>query len=395
MRSLPRLSWQFFALMMRTDPIGLYIHIPFCLRKCNYCDFCSYESYTDRDIDGYVSRLCREIQEYKSEDRIAVNSVFFGGGTPSLIPHDLISKILESVRDTFLLLEDAEISLEVNPGCADFEKLSAYHSYGVNRISIGLQSIHENELKILGRVHDFSDFLSTCEAARRAGFSNINIDLMYGIPSQSKQSFAESLKAVLSLNPEHLSVYSLILEDGTPLSKISNTLAIPDDDTVYEMYEECNMLLSEHGYSHYEISNYAKYGYECRHNLKYWQGGEFLGFGLAAYSYFNNMRFGNFGARDSIDHIKQYINSVTVPRCHSELVDEQSRINDFIMLALRTKYGINYQAFKKCFSVDFKETNKALIKKYTDLGLAVDDGKTFCLNDKGMFLSNTIISDFI
>ncbi len=380
---------------MRADPIGIYIHIPFCIKKCNYCDFCSYDKFTDNDIVGYVDRLCLEICEYKREERITVDSVFFGGGTPSLIPHALIHKILKTVQDTFRLMPNTEISLEVNPGCADFEKLCAYYSYGINRISIGLQTVHKNELKILGRTHNFAKFLSTYNAARLAGFSNINVDLMYGIPSQSKQSFIESLRAVLSLAPEHLSVYSLILEDGTPLAQISSTLDIPDDDAVYEMYTECNTILSEHGYSHYEISNYATHGYECRHNLKYWQSGEFLGFGLSAYSYFDGVRFGNFGARENIDDIYRYTNAKAVPRCHSELVDEEARISDFIMLALRTKYGVNYEAFKKSFSCDFKDKHKALITKYTELKLAVDNGEAFYLNDSGMFLSNTIIADFI
>ncbi len=380
---------------MKTNPIGLYIHIPFCKKKCAYCDFCSYEGISDDIVFSYIKRLCQEIEEYKSATKVPVDSIFFGGGTPSLIPQEYIEMILKTARSIFAISNNTEITIEINPGVADREKLSAYFSYGINRLSIGLQSIHENELKYLGRIHTFSDFLEVYELAREIGFKNTSIDLMYGIPGQTLNSFCDTLNSVLSLSPEHLSVYSLILEEGTPLAATCTSMEIPNDDTVSDMYDMCNALLSKHGYSHYEISNYAKAGYECKHNLKYWNNTDFIGVGLSAFSYLNHNRYGNFGTMNDLGCLSEYISSATIQKCYNELTDKKTEMSDYIMLALRTKYGVNYKVFAQRFGESFKQGREYFIDKYTKQGLAVDNGYHFYLTDKGMFLSNTIIADLI
>ena len=258
---------------------GLYIHIPFCQRKCAYCNFISFES---GDVPGYVKALQAEIGMAAQDRKEAVDTIFFGGRLqPSVIPAAMISDIMNTIRRQYSVSESAEISIEVNPGTIDREKLAVYRDIGINRISLGLQSADDNELKILGRIHTFRDFEDGYRMARESGFQNINIDLIFGLPNQTAADFIKTLDTVIQFEPEHVSCYALKLEPGTPLYRqYSNAELMPDEDTEREMYHRAIGMLKHAGYTHYETSNFAKPGFACRHNLKYWQGEEYLGFGV-------------------------------------------------------------------------------------------------------------------
>ena len=257
------------------SPIEIYIHIPFCVKKCDY----------------YVQALLREIDAVKEGKGRSVSSIFIGGGTPSVLDAGFIGEILNRIRNKFQIQNDAEITIEANPGTADYGKLQAYRDYGINRLSIGLQSPDDRELKILGRIHNYEQFLETYKKARKAGFDNINVDLMSAIPDQTYKGWEKNLRTVAELEPEHISAYSLIIEEGTPFA--ARQLNLPDEDTEYNMYEATARILKEYGYKQYEISNYAKKGLECRHNKGYWQRTDYLGLGLGASSLLDHMRFSN------------------------------------------------------------------------------------------------------
>jgi len=277
----------------KKTPLSVYIHIPFCVRKCLYCDFLSALAQRQQQID-YVDALCREVViESKSYVNYETQTVFFGGGTPSVLEGEDICRILETLHKYYNFSQDCEITIEVNPGTVTKEKLSAYHKAGINRLSIGLQSTVDSELKALGRIHDYAAFLETHEIAVKSGFNNINIDLMSAIPGQTLQSYKETLEKIVNLKPAppHISAYSLIIEEGTPFAE--KTPELPDEDSEREMYKITNAFLSMHGYHRYEISNYAKEGYECRHNQVYWRRGDYVGFGIGAASLVQNVRFSN------------------------------------------------------------------------------------------------------
>lgn len=378
---------------MKAKSVGLYVHIPFCLSKCAYCDFCSFSTKDESLIDGYVDALCNEIYSYR-EKEISVDTVFFGGGTPSLLSPDLFKKILYAINATFDLSELSEFTVEVNPKTLSRDKLLQYISCGVNRISIGMQSIHENELKKLGRIHNCSDFLSTYNLCRELGISNINVDIMYGIPDQTVESFKSTLEQIISLNPEHLSVYSLIVEPGTPLSENINALDIPDDDCVFDMYQACCNLLSSNGYEHYEISNFALSGYECRHNIKYWNTDEYIGVGLSAHSYFDGFRFSNNATKDDKQLLLDYIN-VNFSHTERAQIDKNDAIYEYIMLRLRLSDGIVLSEFKKKFGFDFLDGRKDKIIKFVKLGLATLTDDAFSLTEQGFFLSNAILVELL
>ena len=279
---------------MRRKQIGLYIHIPFCKQKCSYCDFCSYAEKQDL-ISKYIKCLLQEIKEVGSNNRadfeigkddlFSVKTIYIGGGTPSLIESKYIVQIMEEIKSNFELDENAEITIEVNPGTVTLEKLEDYNKVGINRLSIGLQSTHEHLLKEIGRIHTYLDFLDTFRFAREAGFENINVDLMIGLPNQTLAEVQDSIEEIVSMEPEHISVYSLILEEGTPLfKKVEEGLELPDEELERKMYWTVKRILEANGYNHYEISNFAKQGYESKHNLDCWNQKEYIGFGVAAHS---------------------------------------------------------------------------------------------------------------
>lgn len=371
---------------MKSNKTGLYVHIPFCIKKCKYCDFCSFPDKTEKDRAPYIDALVREILSYKDKN-IELDTVFFGGGTPSVLTPFEFEKIVKAIKETFALKADCEFTLEANPGTVSLEKLVVYKNAGVNRISLGLQSIHENEQKILGRIHNYNDFENSFLMCRSLGFSNINVDLMYAIPEQTKESFKKSVERVLSLQPDHISAYSLILEEGTPLYENKDMLNLVDEAAEREMYEELCSVLSKNGYSHYEISNYAKPGYESKHNLIYWQMDSYIGVGLSAHSYIFGERFCNTNS------LNEYLAGGTKVREEGRTMADEAY--EFAMLALRTKFGFLLKEYKDRFLQDFLLGRKEKIDRYTALGLMkCENGKIF-LTESGFYVSNAILSDLL
>ena len=373
---------------MTTDRVGLYVHIPFCVKKCNYCDFCSFSISSVDWRESYIDELCREISSYKSRN-IELDSIFFGGGTPTLLTTEEFSKIISAIKDSFSLLPDLEFTVESNPRTIDEEKLSCLVAQGVNRLSIGLQSIHENEQKILGRIHNYQDFLGSYNLARRCGIKNINVDLMYGIPEQTIESFTETLEAVCELNPEHISVYGLILEEGTPFYNIQGELNLPSEDAECDMYYLAAKKLSDRGYSHYEISNYARAGYECRHNLKYWRCEEYIGVGVAAYSYFDKKRYGN------TDNPKEYSPANCVKYTQVDRIDFDVEQYEYVMLRLRLKEGFSLSDYMTRFQVDFRQGREKIISRLESAGYISLKDDRVSLTEKGFYISNSILTELI
>ena len=371
--------------MMKAEAVGLYVHIPFCKRKCNYCDFCSFSDITKEQREKYLDCLIAEIESYKKSPKLQIGTVFFGGGTPSLLEPYELSKICRAIYDSFTVNDGAEFTLEVNPKTLNEEKCKAYKALGVNRISMGTQSIRENELKKLGRIHTFSDFLDSYRLAARY-FDNISVDLMYGIPGQTMESFGATLDEVISLFPKHISVYGLIVEEGTPFYKMRDRLDLPSEDEECDMYLFAAKKLSAAGYSHYEISNYALAGFECRHNLKYWQDEEYIGVGLSAASYLgqryvNTKKFDEYLSGRGANYNREY----EAPDCKTE----------YIMLRLRLSRGISLSHYKERFGEDFVSLRRELIEKLKSFGYLEYDKDTVRLTEKGFYVSNYIISELI
>ena len=374
---------------MKTDnSIGLYVHIPFCVRKCAYCDFASFPLADLSWRAEYIYRLSAEIEQYSGQN-ISVDTVFFGGGTPSLLSGDDFSRITDSIRKSFSLSSNLEFTMEANPGTVTRENLKSYVECGVNRLSVGLQSIHQNELKMLGRIHSYDDFLRTYELARECGIENLNVDLMYGIPEQTVRSFTETVGSVAGLSPEHISVYGLILEDGTRFSRMRDKLVLPDEDTECDMYYAAAEILSRHGYEHYEISNYAKRGKRCAHNLKYWNAEEYIGVGIAAYSYFRGRRFGN--TKDP----RVYISNFAERYEYDEVITASDAAYEYAMLALRTSDGIDLREYRSRFDEDFSESREALLTNYAELGFLKMTSERIALTEKGFYVSNAILSELL
>ncbi len=374
---------------MKTEKIGLYVHTPLCVQKCNYCDFCSYSVASADWRSTYMEKICAEIESYKDRD-ILLDTVFFGGGTPSLLSAVEFSEICESIRKTFKIDSNVEFTLEANPKTLTAENLEVYISSGVNRLSIGLQSIHENEMKILGRIHNFDDFIESYNLARGLGINNINIDLMYGIPDQTVESFEQTLERVLSIYPEHISLYGLILEEGTPFYSMRKDLKLPTEDTECDMYLLAADKLRASGYSHYEISNYARAGYESRHNLKYWRCQEYIGVGVSAYSYLDSQRFGNSSK------IYEYLAADSKEYSYREKIDRETLMYEYVMLGLRLRDGISLEEYLRSFGEDFINNQRdKKIKEYISLGyMIIKDGRLY-LTERGFYISNSILCDLL
>ena len=371
--------------MMKADGIGLYIHLPFCVRKCAYCDFCSFAGVDGSIISEYADALASEILSYR-ERGFRVDTVFFGGGTPSLLSPEDFRKIMRAARESFSLSDEAEITLEANPKTLDRKKMESFVSLGVNRISLGLQSIHENELKILGRIHSYSEFLETYRLCREAGIDNVNVDLMYGLPGQTVESFKETLRAVIDLSPEHISVYGLILEEGTPLYEKQSRLSFPSEDCEYEMYLLADRLLSRAGYSHYEISNYSRAGKESRHNLKYWRCEEYIGVGVSAHSYLDGYRFGRTQSlTEYLRGNREYLNK--------EYIDRDGEALEKIMLGLRLREGISLKEYEDLFGCDLTEKYREKLITFEKMGYARIFSGRLSLTAEGFYLSNYIINE--
>ena len=373
----------------RRIPLELYVHIPFCVRKCQYCDFLSGPS-DEETKDRYLEALLKEIRAAEHTEDYEIVSVFIGGGTPSALKAEAIASIMRTLQEQFFFCEDAEVTIEANPGTVDLEKLTIYRNVGINRLSLGLQSTDAEELKLLGRIHSYEVFLKSYEWAREAGFSNINIDLMFAIPGQTGEAWRQHLYQVAELNPEHISAYSLIIEEGTPFAE--QNLDLPDEDTEYQMYEDTAEILERYGYRQYEISNYAKQGYMCRHNAGYWQRREYLGFGLGASSLYRGMRFSN--TRRMQEYLKESRNSDQI-RKDVTVLSRNERIEEFMFLGLRMTEGISEKKFEENFDVRLMDVYGDILQKYEETGFMEHIETKWRLTRKGIHVSNHILADFL
>ena len=369
--------------------LELYIHIPFCVKKCDYCDFLSAPSGLEVQT-AYIQSLLREIDAVKEGKGRSVSSVFIGGGTPSVLDERFIGEILNKIKNKFPILDDAEITIEVNPGTADRRKFESYREYGINRLSIGLQSPDDRELEMLGRIHNYRQFLETYKTAREAGFDNINIDLMSAIPDQSYEGWISNLRTVAELKPEHVSAYSLIIEEGTPFA--TRKLNLPDEDTEYNMYEATAQILREYGFEQYEISNYAKKGMECRHNIGYWIRQDYLGFGLGASSLYGKERFTN--TRDMKIYLADSRNPEKI-REKEPILTREDEMAEFMFLGLRMTDGISKADFEQRFGCVIESVYGGVLRKYKSMGLLLEgDGRIF-LSRKGIHVSNAVMAEFL
>lgn len=364
---------------------GLYIHIPFCVKKCEYCDFVSY-SGCERYFEDYIKAVIREMENYAGT---SVDTVFIGGGTPSVLPPYLISELCGAVRKNFVLADDYEWTIEINPGTVTADKINAMLMGGINRASVGVQSFCDTELNAVGRIHNSADALKTVTALSSAGFLNISIDLMESLPYQTAESFKRSLALAVSLPITHISVYSLIIEDGTPIKEKydSGMYTMPDEDTDRALYEYTKEYLENFGFSRYEISNYAKDGYISRHNMKYWDCEQYIGIGAAAHSYINGVRFYN------TSNLNEYINGKM--RESEEKLSQNDKIGEFMMLGLRKCEGVSKTEFEKRFGCKICDIWGDTIDKFVSGGFMKDSGGRYYLADKGLDVANSIMCEFL
>lgn len=362
--------------------IGLYLHVPFCRKKCAYCDFCSYTG-READIPAYVDALIAEAAARNPHRR--VRSIYLGGGTPSLLPVSELSRLLTYLRSSYEIAPEAEVTMEVNPCTVDPLKLSGMREAGVNRVSIGVQSLSDRALAALGRLHTASEAVAAYRNARRAGFDNVSLDLMLGLPGETPDELRSTVRGMIDLAPEHISAYALTLEEGTPLFRSPLRATIPEEDAVADAMEEVAAALEAGGYHRYEISNYARPGYESRHNLGYWRGEEYLGLGVAAYSYFGGERFG--APRD----LDGYLAGRPLPRVDCETVTPAERERERVMLSLRLAEGIDRAAYLRDFGRDPHLLFSEVLSRYPAYFVRSDSA--VALTGKGMNVSNTLIAE--
>lgn len=379
--------------------LGIYIHIPFCKQKCFYCDFVSYANQ-DKYFQKYVQALNKEINNFIENNEFEVQTIYIGGGTPSLIDAKYIEEILRIFEKRNLLKEVKEVTIEVNPGTVTEEKLRNYKNSGVNRLSIGLQSTEDKILKQIGRIHCYDDFLNTYKMARKVGFKNINVDVMIGLPNQKILDVKNSLEKIIKLEPEppnHISVYSLIVEENTPIEKMleSGELELPDEELERNMYWYVKNFLELNGYKHYEISNFAKLGNESKHNLDCWNQKEYVGFGVAAHSYIDDVRYGNIG------NVEEYIkNCENGEFGKNKVIDEVendifSKEKEFMLIGLRKIEGVLIQDFKNKFGENPIFVFKDELKKLVDEDLLIVDFDRIKLTNKGLDLANIVWENFV
>lgn len=391
--------------------LSIYIHIPFCVRKCLYCDFLSFPIGLGQDkMRDYVNLLQREmiasVEKYKE---YRVLSIFWGGGTPSLLPSEEVCRIMETLREHYRIAKDAEITIEMNPETAVEEKLRDYITCGINRISIGLQSADDSELARIGRIHDYRTFLNAYEMARKAGFRNINVDLMAALPGQSVVSYERTLRKVTELAPEHISAYSLMLEEGTPMHERQGEFRFPTEEEDREMYALTGEYLTSCGYHRYEISNYAMDGYECRHNKVYWRRGNYVGFGLGASSMVDNVRWTNsadmewyrsyvtqlsaYGSNTDGDTARgQTENGYTVNR---KTLTRHEQMEEYMFLGLRMMSGVSMQRFADEFGQQMEAVYGDTINVLCGQGLLVREQDRIRLTERGIDVSNYAMAQFL
>ncbi len=379
------------------NKLGIYIHTPFCAGKCGYCDFYSAPPVCAEQMERYVDALCMHIESegQKYPDK-TVDTVYFGGGTPTVLGANNLCRVLDTVKAHFNVCKDAEITLEANPGdiaisplCRDNSRLEALTSLrraGFNRISFGVQSSDENELRLLSRRHTFSEAVEAVNDAKSAGFDNLTLDLMYGLPNQSKETWEKSLGDIISLKPQHISCYALRLEENVPMYKLIDSL--PCDDEVSDLYDTAVSVLKDNGYCQYEVSNFALSGFESRHNSRYWTGGEYLGFGPAAHSYIAGTRYAY--ESDVNAYSDAIFDGKTPEMSEFTKIGESDRLSEYIMLRLRMADGLDFDTVKKEFSIDTSPAEEVL-DKLIPHGLVSRDGTRYRLTSRGMFVQNTII----
>jgi len=408
---------------MNKKDLELYLHIPFCARKCEYCDFLSFAA-PEREYQMYVGKLIEEIygQSVCFQGR-PVTSVFLGGGTPSILPAGLMEQIFIALREAFAIAEDAEITVEANPGTLTMEKLEVYRLCGINRLSLGLQSADDGELRYLGRIHTYDDFLKSYQRARQAGFTNISVDLMSALPGQDLHSWKNTLRKVMMLKPEHISAYSLIIEEGTPFfekygepaecggaagnggaecgcagghaaaAEDDGILPLPDEETDREMYHLTKQLLAAQGYARYEISNYAKPGYECRHNIGYWTGADYLGLGLGASSYLDGCRFHN--TADMEEYLTLDLRQPGAAAREIQNLTLKEKMEEFMFLGLRMMRGVSGSEFLGRFGQNLWNVYGDVLPALEAQGLLTVNPPEIRLTERGIDVSNVVLSEFL
>lgn len=379
--------------------LELYVHIPFCVKKCAYCDFLSAPAQ-EHIQQEYVRNLEFEIEKKSSAyTDYKVTTIFIGGGTPSILKAGQIAGILEKIYRSFSVRPDAEITIECNPGTLSFEKLSIYKTAGINRISVGLQSADNGELRELGRIHTYEEFLQSYDLIRKVGFYNVNIDIMAALPGQTVLSYEKTLRRILSLRPEHISAYSLIIEEGTPFfekyeadellrEKGDEPHFLPSEETERRMYEKTRELLAEHGYERYEISNYAKKGCVCRHNIGYWRRENYLGLGLGSASLVENVRFHN------TTELRDYNRGMFEPQ-ECEVLDKKSQMEEFMFLGLRMINGVAREDFERAFGLPVENVYGPVMDKQVADGLLKKEAGRIFLTERGMDVSNYVMAQFL
>lgn len=383
---------------MNKKELGIYIHIPFCKSKCYYCDFISYPNKINLAKD-YINAVRKEICQFDFSN-YDVTTIYIGGGTPSYINENEIIEILEivksKIKENKTKFKDIEITIEVNPGTVTLEKLKIYKKAGINRLSIGLQSTHDRLLQEIGRIHNYSEFLDTYKMAEAVGFNNINVDLMIALPNQTIKDIKESLEDIIKLNPNHISVYSLIIEEGTVIEKKLNQgkITLPEDEEERRMYWFVKDFLELNGYNHYEISNFAKSGCESKHNLNCWNQEEYIGFGISAHSYINNIRFGNQ------ENLEQYIKNINEDKLQKNIKVEEKQTKEdqekeFMMLGFRKIEGVNIAKFKEKYIENPLFLYNKELERLANQGLIEVDLNYIRLTNKGLDLANMVFEEFI
>lgn len=379
--------------------LGLYIHIPFCKQKCYYCDFVSYAK-NEKFFERYIEALLEEMNNFFDNNDVEIKTIYIGGGTPSIIDAKYIEKIMNFFKEKDLLKKTKEITIEVNPGTVDEEKIKCYKKAGINRLSIGLQSTDDNMLKKIGRIHCYKDFLNTYKFAKEAGFDNINVDIMIGLPKQKISDVKNTLEKIINLEPEppkHISAYSLIVEENTPIEKMINegTLELPNEENERNMYWYVKNFLELNGYNHYEISNFAKDGYESIHNSDCWKQKEYIGFGVAAHSFIDDVRFGNTSNLDEYlrnCENKDFENNRIIDEVEKDLFSKEQ---EFMLVGLRMIDGVSIQEFKNKFGENPIFVFKSELSKLVEDGLLMVDFDRIKLTNRGLDLANLVWEEFV
>lgn len=378
------------------QPISLYLHIPFCVKKCHYCDFLSFPGCSLSRQAEYVDAMIQEIHAYReAAEDYEVKTIFLGGGTPSLLEKELVERLFHELYSVWRAAPETEITIEANPGTLSREKLIGYHMIGINRLSLGLQSTITQELATIGRIHNYEQFLANYYLAREAGFDNINIDIMSALPGQTLISYGKTLERILKLQPEHISSYSLILEEGTDFwenAEIERTL--PSEQTERIMYHYTKKCLQNAGYERYEISNYAKPGYACLHNQVYWTGGEYLGLGLGAASYWKGARFSN---TPDMEEYMENCSRARITENRKEIVTatQKSRMEEYMFLGLRMIRGVSIREFERRFGIPMNRIYGTVIRSYIGQGLLKIEQDRLMLTERGIDVSNSVMADFL